>query len=1478
MREEDSNSGGSFGSQLSSLLPMLTLMGAQQGGGDSSKQGGAHWQATLHVFLVIALPLILQSLMPKIVNAMKMMGAALRTEATRTISHSRDPSRWWQDKDDDEAFNGVIQRAILRYINNEMPDVAKGWRECNVKACKEEKTIEPGSGSSSGSACSDAGSNDSTSSALGGSYSQYTYLCAPPDGVWVDLLNGIQLERNVSRDRGGDEGGSSRRGTITTTLTLRVATRRASDGSRRLNGFINDCVQQYNNELRNKVDSARYMYTPVLSTSSAGEDKSKSAMLYKRYKLADSRTFSSFFHPEKDGVLGLVDQFSNKQGKFAIAGYPCKLGFLLYGPPGTGKTSFIKALAHHTSRHIVNIPLSKIKTNQELMNIMLDQSIALAGSEDGSTTSLPHSRVIFVMEDVDAAGGVVRRRDGQAPATAAPSGAVAEAMAMAAAMAEASTASPDKAASGSDSVSTGTSTNDASAGSTAGGLDMGCDVAGPLSLKDLLKDDSDKLNLAALLNILDGVVDTPERIIVMTTNHPEQLDPALIRPGRINRKVYLGNVRLTQAAMMIRHYFNGGTRLPNAVEVRLASVFVDDTMSPAMLESLCAEYDDVDELITEACTCSMESIVDAAHGLGTKQPSNATFYDVYSDVESSDGEAEAGPGRDPEAEPAPPMEVTLEMLESVRKQVEFYFSDASLPTDKKLLKLIRKEGSQGFVPVKLFTNFRRIRAVTKDPAVVSSAVKDSTTLQLSDDLRSVRRIAPIPDYDVSEIQRRILVVENLPLMPTIELVTEMFSEFGNVRVVRIAAKEGKSKLPSWLTSGCSMQHQHAFVEFEDAASVARSEGARFEPDDARADLKLERLTTWQVAHALAPRDLRSGSSGRSSRDTSLAGSHPASSYGGASGASSGGANRPSAHTLPLRQRHSHDGSGGTVGAQGRGSDAGAWGAAGADASAAAAQGTSPPLRKHASVGGTSARSPPAMRSGLYVPPARRSHETNSGGGLPPAAEQLAAKHQPAAAGSSAGGGDPPAGVEAAAVADSSALPASAAAPPHNQPHLRPLIPRAPTKAATMPAAAAAPLPPLGAPVTQLVVGGEMSMQHALGAMLAEVLAKRASGMSAADTDASDRGLSGNAAPDMQATIADAAGIKDVDGFISMIINGLNQSVPPAAAAPAAAAAPRPPATEQHQAHSQPRRESSDVAPTDQVRAVNRSSACAAKPPIPKPMAGLPLPQQAALHHRSLLVVCEGADTTAAPQGITPRRQFMSEGGVSAPPPAEFFSDGESEDEGDDDGRGITEGGMYCGAGGPKRRRRRRRSHSKRTTQTSDPGGQQLLSAPVDESDALKAATAAVGHLRMRTVSEGGEYGMQQQSRVPSLMPAGDAAAAAAMRPAKKDYGSWAAATPEFRAESAAKAAAQMSSSGGAATAHVFVVASGDGYVGLSPPRYGAKGVEHSPPLAMPRVSRGTRDGLPHATGSEPNHSVVISRGPDSDGSRGFGMGRGRALV
>ena len=46
---------------------------------------------------------------------------------------------------------------------------------------------------------------------------------------------------------------------------------------------------------------------------------------------------------------------------------------------GTGKTSLIKAMASHTGRHVVSIPLPKIKTNQELMDMMFDLRYPLAG-------------------------------------------------------------------------------------------------------------------------------------------------------------------------------------------------------------------------------------------------------------------------------------------------------------------------------------------------------------------------------------------------------------------------------------------------------------------------------------------------------------------------------------------------------------------------------------------------------------------------------------------------------------------------------------------------------------------------------------------------------------------------------------------------------------------------------------------------------------------------------------------------------------------------------------------------------------------------------------------------------------------------------------------------------------------------------------------------------------------------------------------
>lgn len=47
----------------------------------------------------------------------------------------------------------------------------------------------------------------------------------------------------------------------------------------------------------------------------------------------------------------------------------------------------------------------------------------------------------------------------------------------------------------------------------------------------------EKINLSFLLNILDGVLETPGRILIMTSNYPERLDSALTRPGRVDLKI-----------------------------------------------------------------------------------------------------------------------------------------------------------------------------------------------------------------------------------------------------------------------------------------------------------------------------------------------------------------------------------------------------------------------------------------------------------------------------------------------------------------------------------------------------------------------------------------------------------------------------------------------------------------------------------------------------------------------------------------------------------------------------------------------------------------------------------------------------------------------------------------------------------------------------------------------------------------------------
>lgn len=123
---------------------------------------------------------------------------------------------------------------------------------------------------------------------------------------------------------------------------------------------------------------------------------------------------------------------------------------------------------------------------------------------------------------------------------------------------------------------------------------------GPMNATSFWRAKKDELNLSGLLNVLDGVVDTPGRMIVMTTNHPEMLDPALIRPGRIDKKLLLSYVRYEDLVSMIEHYFQ--TKLNNTQINRLSKATQDPPalrLSPASVEQMACEFDHVNDMINE---------------------------------------------------------------------------------------------------------------------------------------------------------------------------------------------------------------------------------------------------------------------------------------------------------------------------------------------------------------------------------------------------------------------------------------------------------------------------------------------------------------------------------------------------------------------------------------------------------------------------------------------------------------------------------------------------------------------------------------------------------------------------------------------------------------------------------------------------------------------------------------------------------------
>jgi len=100
----------------------------------------------------------------------------------------------------------------------------------------------------------------------------------------------------------------------------------------------------------------------------------------------------------------------------------------------------------------------------------------------------------------------------------------------------------------------------------------------------------------------------------VTTNHPEKLDKALIRPGRIDKQLHLGYMAAEDICNMLEHYFQTTLDYGQREQIEEIVIGSQETshkhlgycvrpaevplqMTPAQIEQMTAEHDTVDLMI-----------------------------------------------------------------------------------------------------------------------------------------------------------------------------------------------------------------------------------------------------------------------------------------------------------------------------------------------------------------------------------------------------------------------------------------------------------------------------------------------------------------------------------------------------------------------------------------------------------------------------------------------------------------------------------------------------------------------------------------------------------------------------------------------------------------------------------------------------------------------------------------------------------------
>jgi hypothetical protein len=278
-----------------------------------------------------------------------------------------------------------------------------------------------------------------------------------------------------------------------------------------LQAFVDNCNTDYERRMANKLGSHRYYFDQVIQTKVKGTTQNPlpaSHLLYTKTKFTTNRTFENVFFEERNHVENRTKFFLENRAWYDKKGIPYTLGFMFHGPPGCGKTSSVKAIAAEGRRHIVNVQLSEIKTKAQLQHLFFNDEIHVYNGTNTERYTIPVSERLYVIEDIDAMGDTVLRREWKKPTVVKPKASIDPMM---------------------DRVE---------------------------------ENEKEVLDLAFLLNLLDGTLEANGRILIITTNFPERIDRALIRPGRVDMIVNFKKCSIPMIREMANAFYEKEMEIP----------------------------------------------------------------------------------------------------------------------------------------------------------------------------------------------------------------------------------------------------------------------------------------------------------------------------------------------------------------------------------------------------------------------------------------------------------------------------------------------------------------------------------------------------------------------------------------------------------------------------------------------------------------------------------------------------------------------------------------------------------------------------------------------------------------------------------------------------------------------------------------------------------------------------------------------------